>query len=78
MCIGPQQEGRVMLSSQTYSALEAAQHCEDYRKPCVNRELSSALCDDLEGRDVGGWEGGDIRVPMADPRCHIAETNTVL
>lgn len=58
MCIGPQQGRRVMLSSQTHSALEAARHCEDSRKSCVNRELSSALCDDLEGRDGGcGREG---------------------
>ena len=47
------------------------------------RELKPGLYDNLEGWDgVGGGrevqEGGDICVPMADPRCCVAETNTIL
>ena len=48
-----------------------------------HRELSSVLCDDLEGRDGGwsGWEdqeGGDMCIIIAAPFCCTAETNTIL
>ena len=41
------------------------------------------LCDNLEGWDgvAGEWEvqeGGDIRIPMADSCCYMAETNTII
>ena len=47
-------------------------------------EISSVLCDHLEGWD-GGWEGdsrgrgfGDICIHIADSLCYTAETNTSL
>ena len=46
-----------------------------------HRELSSVLCDDLEGWDGGGRdaeEGGDICIHIADALCCTAETNTTL
>ena len=41
------------------------------------------LCDDLEGRDVGGGgreaqEGGDICIHIADSCCCTAKINTTL
>ena len=47
----------------------------------LHRELSSLLCDDLEGRDVAGreaQEGGDICIHPADSLHCTAETNTTL
>ena len=44
-----------------------------------HRELSSVLCDDLEGWDGGGRdasEGGDVGTHTADSLCCTAETNT--
>ena len=47
-----------------------------------HRELSPALCDDLEGWG-GRWgerephEGGDIRILIADSHCCTAETNNI-
>ena len=47
-----------------------------------HRELSSVLCDDLEG--WGGrkarretQEAKDICIPRADSHCRTAETNTI-
>ena len=47
------------------------------------RELTPALCDDLEGgmgREVGrdAQEGGDMGMPMADSCWCLAETNPIL
>ena len=45
----------------------------------LHRELSSLLCDDLEGQDVAGreaQEGGDICIHPADSLRCTAETNT--
>ena len=47
------------------------------------RELSSVLCDDLDGWDRDGWKGrfkreGDICTRMVDSLHCTAETNTVL
>ena len=46
-----------------------------------HRELSSVLCDALEGWDGGGREGQERRamyVHMADSHCCTAETNPTL
>ena len=49
----------------------------------MHRELSSGLCDDLEGWN-GGYggkeapEGGDVCTCIADSLCCTAETNTTL
>ena len=48
---------------------------------CVDKELSSVLCDHLEGWD--GGEGRSKKVGIyvhftADSRCCTAETNTTL
>ena len=45
------------------------------------RELSSGLCDDLEGWHGRGkevQEGGDIWIQLADSLYCIVETNTAL
>ena len=52
-------------------------------EPAVqHRELSSVLCDDLDGQDGGDWgevqEGGDICIHIADSLHCTAETNTTL
>ena len=57
----------------------------DY-KACVLREISSGLCDHLEGWDrEGGREGGargkrygNICICITDSLCYKAETNTPL
>ena len=40
------------------------------------------LCDDLEGWEAGGWEGGsrgrDICIHIVDSCCCTTETNTIL
>ena len=51
--------------------------------PIWLRELKLGSWDNLEGWDgVGGGretqEGGDICIPMGDPRQCVAETNTIL
>ena len=53
-----------------------------FKKICP-RELSSVLCDDLDGWDGGGGgrevqEGGDICIHIADSLHCTAETNTTL
>ena len=40
-----------------------------------HRELSLLLSDDLEGQH-GQWEGGDIRLHIANSCCCTAETGT--
>ena len=51
-------------------------------EPAVqHRELSSVLCDDLDGWSGWGWEvqeGGDICIHIADSLPCTAETNTTL
>ena len=51
-----------------------------YWEPAINhRELSSELCNDLEGWGGGKeWEGGDICIPAADSLCCTPEANTTL
>ena len=50
---------------------------------CITQELSSELCDDLDGWDKG-WggteaqEGGDICILLADSHGCTPETNTAL
>ena len=46
-------------------------------------ELKQGLCNNLEGWDGKGrgrevQEGRDIRIPMADSRWRLAETNKIL
>ena len=43
-----------------------------------HRELSLALCDDLEGRDGGWWQGGDVCGQIANSLHCTAETNSTL
>ena len=51
-------------------------------RPQASRELSSVLCDDLEGWDEGGGreeqEGGGICIHISDSHCCTAETNITL
>ena len=48
-------------------------------KLLCNKELSSVLCDDLDGWDGREkQEGGDICIHMADPHCCTAEAKTTL
>ena len=45
------------------------------------KELSSAFCDDPEGKDEGvrgGSRGRDICIHRADSLCCTAETNIIL
>lgn len=46
------------------------------------RELSSVLCDGLDGRDEGGGreaqDGGGVCLHPADSLCCMAETNATL
>ena len=48
-------------------------------RPQASRELSSVLCDNLEGWDKGGGreaqEERDICIHISDSHCCIAETN---
>ena len=67
-------------------------HCNLYTTMCKinleweaavkHRELSSVLCDDLEGCDRDGGrevqEAGAVHIQIADSGCCTAETKTTL
>ena len=41
-------------------------------------ELCQVLCDDLEGWDEDGREGGDKCIPIAESQYYTAEISTTL
>jgi len=46
---------------------------------CITQGIQSGALWQPRGVGLGGrWEGGNICIPMADPRWCMAETNTIL